>query len=257
MNAIKCSKGSALVTLQRMFVLGLAVASLGTEAAVITGRGTWETTLQGRDAAGNPINMLNAAGDAPNPGLKYVYDTVLDLTWLADWNFNGNWSGAQAWAMSLTDFGGGWALPAVLDTNAPGCEFANTGTDCGYNVYGSEAERRNSPLAHMYYDTLGNLGRLDAFGNFQPDYGLKNSGPFSNMQAVYWSGTALAPFTAVEAWAFHLFDGIQDGSFQSASDSAVAVRRGDVFAGSVPEPGGLALLGLAFGALAVVRGRTN
>ena len=106
----------------RRYALGAFVALLlpvMALAAPIKTQGTWygsngwDGTLRGRDAAGNPIDLLNAAGDAPNPDLKYVYDTVLDLTWLADWNAgagssfdNGSdttdggmtWANANAWA---------------------------------------------------------------------------------------------------------------------------------------------------------------
>ncbi len=75
-----------------------------------------------------------------------------------------SWAAANAWAASLTDFGGGWSLPGVLGTGTSGCNGAYTGTDCGYNVYGSEAARQISPLARMYYDTLGNLDHYDASG---------------------------------------------------------------------------------------------
>ncbi len=247
-------------------------------AAPITTQGTWygtngwDGTLRGRDASGNPVNLLDASATAPNPSLKYVYDTVLDLTWLANWNAGARtsfdnwlstsdgtmtWANAKAWAASLTDFGGGWALPSVLDTGTPGCNVANSGTDCYYNVYGSDAGRAaGSPLAHMYYDTLGNKSVYDASGGFQPDYGLKNTGPFSNMQSrSYWSGTAFVDpeKEGNEAWVFSMSGGSQNGGNQDVGDFAVAVRPGDVFAASVPEPEGLALLGLAFGAFAVVR----
>jgi hypothetical protein len=236
-------------------------------AAPITTQGTWygtngwDGTLRGRDAGGNPVNLLDASGTAPNPALKYVYDTALDLTWLADWNVNGtmSWSAANAWASSLTNFGGGWVLPGVLDTGAPGCEFAYFGRDCGYYVYGGEAERQTeSPLAHIYYDILGNKGYFDATGNTPSDWGLTNTGPFSNMLPdIYWSGTQYALAPASDSWGFFTLIGYQHPFSQYGGHFAVAVRLGDVPAGSVPEPEALALLGLAFGALALVRRRAH
>jgi hypothetical protein len=110
----------------------------------------------------------------------------------------------------------------------------------------------------MYYDTLGNKGLVNASGGFQPDFGLKNTGPFSNMQSwVYWSGTAYVPSPVVDAWYFGTVGGSQNFISQVNEHFAVAVRRGDVFAASVPEPEGLALLGLAFGMLSVVRRRVR
>lgn len=65
-----------------------------------------------------------------------------------------DWSTANAWAAGL-NFNGltGWRLPTVTDTGTPGCNFAYSGTDCGYNVDTATGE-----MASMFYDTLGNLG---------------------------------------------------------------------------------------------------
>ena len=55
---------------------GLAsLGGLGAHAAPVSGMGTWESTLQGRDLDGNAGN-----------GFEAYYDTALDLTWLADGN---------------------------------------------------------------------------------------------------------------------------------------------------------------------------
>jgi hypothetical protein len=67
--------------------------------------GTWETTLQARDFDSN----LTTA--------EAYYDTVLDITWLADANYAGttmNWTTATAWAAGLDPYGSGitgWRLP--------------------------------------------------------------------------------------------------------------------------------------------------
>ena len=269
MNPSTQETGRTSSTLRRLLAAAVILGSVGAQAAPITSQGTWTTTLLGRDAAGKAVDLL--AGGNPNPALKYVYDTRLNLTWLADWNAgagtsfdNGasttdgamTWSSAQAWAASLTDFGGGWVLPAVLDTGSAGCNQANAGTDCGYNVYGSEMARRDSPLAHMFYDTLGNLGQFDAGGNIQAGSGLINTGPFSNMAAgLYWTGSAYPQSPAGLAWDFHTGWGYQFYGNAASASFAVAVRSGDVFTGAVPEPDAWALLGLAFGALAWVRRR--
>jgi hypothetical protein len=155
-------------------------------AAPVTMQGTWygtngwDGTLRGRDAAGNPVNLLDASATAPNPSLRFVYDVVLDLTWLADWNAprgsvyddggspadgGFTFAGAVAWVESLTYFGGGWTLPSVLDLGDDGCNPPGTTPDCGYAVYDSEVERRGAHLAHLYYDTLGNLPYRDRNGN--------------------------------------------------------------------------------------------
>jgi len=258
MCSVRENSGRAFSAL-RSLLAGIAIlCGVSAQAMPISAQGTWTTTLLGRDQHGNPVALLS--GSNPNPALKYVYDTTLNLTWLANWNVNGlmSWGAANTWAAGLTDFGGGWVLPSVLDIGNDGCNGANSGTDCGYNVYGSEAGRRDSPLAHMYYDTLGNKGFFDASGNFNflSGWGLTNTGPFSNMQSsVYWSGTAYAPFPAFRVWSFGTNVGDQYYGVQGDGYFAVAVRPGDVFAASVPEPEGLALLGLSFGALAMVRRR--
>lgn len=247
----------------------LALSCALAEAGPVTTQGTWygsngwDGTLRGRDAAGNAVNLLNAAADAPNPDLKYVYDTRLDLTWLADWGVEGplSWNAANNWVTNLLDFGGGWALPRVLDTAVSGCDYATANTDCGYNVYGSEFGRRVSPLAHMFYDTLGNLGLYDTAGNW-PQVGwsgLRNTGPFTRMIGdSYWSSTIYAA-SPDHAWRFSMWYGIQDGNWQPSTYRSVPVRLGDVSGGvavgAIPEPGGPALLGLVFGALAVARRR--
>lgn len=225
------------------------------QSAAVSGQGTWETTLQGRDASGNSVPLL--AGGVPNPALAYVYDTQLDLTWLANWNVNGptTWAAATAWATSLTDFGGGWSLPGVEDTGMAGCYWAYSGADCGYNVYGSEVARRVSPLAHMFYDTLGNKAGWDEAAVSQSGGGLTNTGPFSNMLANdYWSGTAYAPDPNY-AWYFFTLYGGQSIRAQDTNYFAVAVRPGDVFVNAVAEPGSLVALLAGLGAFAAMRGR--
>jgi hypothetical protein len=239
----------------RTMALVLTLAS-GTALAVpLIDRGTWygtdgtDGTLRGRDASGAPVSML--VGGAVNPSMKYVYDTVLDLTWLADWNAaagssfdNGSsttdgWMtevNAGAWATSLPDFGGGWGLPKLLDMGGVGCplgHWAHSGTDCGFNVYGDEEQRRLSPLAHMYYDTLGNLALWSPLGGVQITYGLKNTGPFSKIQDAYLSGT---PAPAGMVWLFDMRTGGQadSGPHSGANYPAVAVRLGDVSTATPP-----------------------
>jgi hypothetical protein len=117
MNTSTANTGSSRTTLGRLLAAALILGSVGAQAGIIPSQGTWTTTLQGRDASGNPVALLNGAGNAPNPGMKYVYDTVLDLTWLANWNAaagssfdNGShtsdgrmtWANAKSWSAGLT-----------------------------------------------------------------------------------------------------------------------------------------------------------
>jgi hypothetical protein len=170
----------------------IQIMSATVSAAPVSGQGTWETTLQARDLDGNAVTV------------EGYYDTVLDITWLAEANYaqtsgrttNGylNLQDSQTWVAGLNINGiTGWRLPMMLDTGPGGCNDATSievysGTDCGYNVQtGSAATTVFSEMASMYYDTLGNLAYYDTSGiGPQPGYGLTNSGPFDGILRSYW-----------------------------------------------------------------------
>lgn len=196
-------------------------ASSFAHAASVSGQGTWETTLQGRDLDGNLATF------------EAYYDTSLNITWLANADYAGTWMGwvdANAWAAGLNISGiTGWRLPTVTDTGPSGCDFAYTGTDCGYNVDTATGE-----MAHMFYTTLGNKGYFDTSGAYPQDgWGLTNTGPFSNIQSdgnnygLYWSGTEYAPNT-VYAWEFGFYFGEQKFDYQDNEFKSWAVHSGDV-----------------------------
>ena len=206
-------------------------------------------------------------------GLAY-YDDTLDITWLADANAGAGsafddgfsstdglmtWASANAWAASLNINGvTGWRLPTMMDTGAPGCDFAYTGTDCGYNVQtGSAATTVYSEMASLWYDTLGNLAYYDTAGNgSQPGWGLTNTGPFSNVQSGrYWSGTVFA-INPNDAWNFNTFFGIQDAYVKDSKLFAWAVRSGDVSVVPIPAAAWLFGSGL-IGLLAVARRKAS
>ena len=67
-----------------------------------------------------------------------------------------SWAGARFWidAMNAANYKGyhDWRLWAVTDVGNNGCNYAYTGTDCGYNVNTATGE-----LASLWYDTLGNI----------------------------------------------------------------------------------------------------
>ncbi|HLD13726.1 MAG TPA: hypothetical protein VJB18_03320 [Burkholderiales bacterium] len=174
-----------------LFVVASGVSTLA-HAASVSGQGTWETTLQGRDLDGS-LSTFEA-----------YYDTSLNITWLANANYAGavmNWTNANVWAAALNPYGSGitgWRLPTVTDTGTSGCNFAYTGTDCGYNVDTATGE-----MAHMFYTTLGDKAYYNTSGIApQAGWGLTNTGPFSNVQSHdYWSATEYAPNTSY-AWYF-------------------------------------------------------
>jgi hypothetical protein len=239
-------------------------------ASLLLGAMSAQAALQARDLNGDTVT------DA-------YYDTVLDITWLRDWNYartsgydsDGlmNWSTANAWAQNLS-FGGyaDWRLPTMVDTGTVGCDWSFAGgTDCGYNVQTIGGSTVYSEVAHLYYVTLGSEGFCLA-GNascsvngaaagwdFDPqtDYAAASSGtwPFANMQAhVYWSGLEYLSSSSGYAWIFNTGYGNQGADDKRAAFYAVAVRPGDV-AAAVPEPQALALTLLALGVAGAARRR--
>lgn len=238
-----------------LFVVASGLSMLA-HAASVSGQGTWETTLQARDLDGNTTTI------------EAYYDTSLNITWLADANRAGtamNWGSANNWAAGLNINGyTGWRLPTVTDTGTPGCNFAYSGTDCGFNVNTSTGE-----LAHMFYATLGDKAYYNTSGiGPQPGYSLTNTGPFSNLTtSIYWSSTVY-PLDGPDyssdydyAWYFNTGDGSQYYDYMGitytngstgqtlwpAQHNAWAVHSGDigvaVATSTVPVPAAVWLLG--------------
>lgn len=232
------------------------------QAGPVIGQGTWQTTLQPRDLDGDGTT------DA-------FYDTVLNLSWLADANalagtaYDGfftpddgrtEWTLARDWAANLR-LGGvvGWRLPGLIDTNDPGCNIdLGDNSDCGYRVLTRSADGGTvySEFAHLYYATLGNLGYcapddLACARAPQPGWGPANTGGFRNLaEAVYWTGVPYAPLPDFFSWVFYTGLGLQTYDFQFAEWQALAVHDGDVGTlARVPEPGAVALVLTALGAL--------
>lgn len=239
-----------LKTIVAAFALGAAGL---THAMPVSGLGTWETTLFARDHLGRALSWAEVQAD---PGAAaYFYDATLDVTWLANMNVQAvgvTWWQADAWARGLADFGGGWRLPTIIDSGAPGCDAAYAspgyfgGTDCGYNVQ-TQVGSAYSEWAHLFTVTLGNLAAFDTAGNGRGapgvDFGLVNTAFFRDMASgSYWSGTELGD-TAMGAYYFSTSLGYQGPAGRYGKDQrllATAVRAGDV-ALNVPEPQSLAL----------------
>lgn len=223
-----------------MFLLGTAISTA--HAVPISGQGTWETTLQGRDLDGNAATF------------EAYYDTTLDVTWLADANYAGatmsDLAAAKAWAAGLNPYGSGitgWRLPTTVDVDNDGATYSNyyQGVDYGFNI------TTHSEMSHMFYRTLGNTAFYDTSGmvigcslpDFCPNY---NTGPFDNLQPdLYWSAAEYPPGSTEYAWFFDMFYGSQNNNQAVVPFDlyAWAVRSGDVGISQVPIPASVWLFG--------------
>ena len=231
---------------------GILLAANGPAHAVaVNGQGIWEYTLERRSLVGDP-NTFEA-----------YYDAVLDITWLWDANFSDTthydsdglmtWRAANIWAgrLDLDGIAGpdGWRLPTVLDVGSDGCTtpYADQGLDCGYNI------TAHSEMSHMFYVTLGNKSHVSPSGDPQPDSGLINTGPFSNMQSAtrYWTATGYRSDSryADFAWTFNFDNGGQGFQMTNGLFYAWAVYDGDIGAQAVPVPAAAWLLAGGLGAL--------
>ncbi|MCV2357622.1 PEP-CTERM sorting domain-containing protein [Paucibacter sp. TC2R-5] len=209
-----------------LILAALAIGAGNAMAVGVSGQGTWQTTLQGRDLDGNFAN-----------GPEAFFDKDLNITWLAAGSLNTmNWADAKAWVGQTRFDITGWRLPTTVDTGVPGCDFSSIGgTDCGNKPDSSVAT--GSEMAHLFYQTLGNKGRPD------DHRGLTNTGDFKNLQPnFYWSGTEYAP-NSFYAWYFDTHTGEQNVDAKFETYYALAVHDGKIgSAMAVPEPETYALM---------------
>ncbi|MEK8049514.1 PEP-CTERM sorting domain-containing protein [Ideonella sp. DXS22W] len=201
--------------------------------------------------------------DGANATVEAYYDTLLDITWLADFRSQQallSWSGAMSWAAQLQAGGvTGWRLPTVSPVS--GGSFLLTGTNNGSTDAGTAAAGigwgTRSELGHLYYVTFGLTGKCQpnnaapsscvtpAAYDSTPDLSpLKHVG----LNMGYWTGTLVNNNNS--ALAFLFSEGRQGTGSLGIQAYAVAVHAGDVGVAPVPEPataasllGGLALLG--------------
>lgn len=200
--------------------------------------------------SGSASAALQVIGTATydDGGGAQEYNLILDddnngasVIWLDYTNGPGDWNTQINWAAGLNTTGVltinwnpgigvtwdndglGWRLPATVDgPYVYGCDGTTTG---GYNITTSE-------MGHLYYTELGNLGYEDATppcdDGPQAGYGLTNTGPFQNLDAVwYWSDEyAASPTTA---WLFGFDGGFQGNDFKTRTTGyGLAVRSGQV-----------------------------
>jgi hypothetical protein len=191
--------------------------------------GAANASLVGRDIKGNAV----ASGSASE---IFLYDTVLNVTWLRDAYARTptTWASANAWVGSL-NVGGytGWRLPTMIAN--PIDTWAYSGTDKGYNVRTTSGGIVYSEMASLWYATLGNKSYYTAAGTYpQTGWGRVHVGDFQNFQDYgYWSGLKYAA-TPSYAWLFDVTFGGQTVDDQQSSHYVLAVRPGDVLTQSVP-----------------------
>lgn len=178
-------------------------------------------------------------------GGQAVYDTDLNITWLADANLAQSavytpdglmtWSQAQSGIdiLNSNDFFGyhDWRLPTTLQPDAT-CSIQFPGISFGLNCTGSE-------MGHLFYNELGGVAHQSIATTHNENYSL-----FRNFQSDayygYWSGTENAENTS-EAWTYSFGVGGQVYFDKTYGHHALVVRTGDVAA--VPVPAAAWLLG--------------
>lgn len=190
------------------FACGLAVTAPAMAA------GSWQTSLQARD--------LNGDGE-----VDAYYDAQQDISWLANARPTEpmDWWAARHYVRNLNIHGVvGWRLPQMIDTAAPGCDYAYGGTDCGYNVAVQKSE-----MGHMYAITLGNKALYSTDGSRElDDWGLRNNGPFSTVSGGhFWFKRSFA-LDANVAWAFNVGEGEQLVHYKGTMLQVWPVYQGDV-----------------------------
>lgn len=186
-------------------------------------------------------SVANAALVDRGGGL--IYDTDLNITWLANANVNGamNWGGAMTWASNLSYYDSvrnvtytDWRLPTTLQLD-PACSGQSGVDSYGYNCTGSE-------MGHLFYNELGGVAGQSITATHNTNYNL-----FQNVQSgLYWSESEYAPYP-YDAWYFNFLNGGQYMNYKGNDGYAWAVRPGDVAAVPLPATAwlfGSGLLGL-------------
>ena len=180
-----------------------------------------------------------------------IYDTDLNITWLANANYgagttydtadgynDGNltWQNAMDWAENLSYhdsvrgvFYEDWRLPTTMQPDLSCRDNRDAGGTIGVQSDGYDCA--GSELGHLFYGKLGGVAAESIETTHNDNYDL-----FTNAFGQYWSATESAINTA-GAWDFFFAVGSQGTGYKTESKYAWAVRDGDVYAAStVPVP---------------------
>lgn len=213
-----------------------------------------------------------AAASLVDRGGGFIYDTALDITWLADADHarssghdadgKMNWTAANDWVSRLRLFDAvrnqwldGWRLPHLAPRDLPRVASNDGSTDLGY---GNESER--TELGYMYYVNLRNLGFCTPQGGGSSSSCIQQSGwglvdgaepgdesLFSNLMADrYWADAT--GLSAASAWYVDMARGNQYITERRVEFHVWAVRDGDVAAADpagLPSPATLSLVAAA------------
>jgi hypothetical protein len=222
------------------------------------------------------VSQMASAALVERAGGQAFYDTVLNITWLANANLaqteNFGVSGvkesgfmtletANEWisAMNSASYLGldAWRLPSITPIN--GSEFVldwseDGSTDRARNLSAAGtvfAGSTASEMAHLYFNTLGNISTRDTSGDLtscgDPAVScLTNTGPFTGLiNQHYWSD--MSPLGNGEVL-FFSFNGYQNEVLpdELTLGGAWAVASGDVL---VPIPAAVWLFASGLGFL--------
>ncbi|MHB8741672.1 MAG: Lcl C-terminal domain-containing protein [Sulfuricaulis sp.] len=185
------------------------------------------------------LSGVSQAALISEDGGQLVYDTALNITWLANadlaatnrFGISGiasggqmTWTTAQSWigAMNSDDYlnHNNWRLPTTLQPDAS-CSTQTSGVSYGTGCTGSE-------MGQLFYNELGGMAGNDIIITHNDNLALFNN----VISGVYWSGTEFLP--ASQAWNFYFSNGSQLVNYESTSQYAWAVLPGNVAAVPLP-----------------------